>query len=106
MNYWRRFDSWLSNPRVGPGEFFDMQSYKGLFRIFLFSMLMILILWNSYDFFIWFDQFFWGIHREINNEKKEWRQILSLIIGLPLMGFAIVGAVVVLIRRRKSQRQK
>lgn len=98
----RRFDEHIRGA-VAPGKIFDMRSYKGNIRMFLFWAAATYFLWHLHDLFAWERRIF-NIPYEIDRAKQRWAQLWAWIIGGGGMALSILAMVMIPIRRHLARK--
>ena len=96
MSGWERIkaiNKRLDSGFIGPGDWFDIRTYKGCIRAFLFWVAATYFMWHVHDFFAW-ERHIFSIPYEIDVAKQRWAQIWAWIIG----GTGMVSALILMIK--------
>lgn len=97
---WRSFLDGFKRGHAGRGEFFDLCTYAGNIRSFLFSCIVMWVLWHADDLVAWGHEAL-GIAYQIDRAKQRWAELWALILGSMGMLTSVVAAVMISINRRR-----
>lgn len=87
----------------GPGDVFDLKSYKGNLRALLFWCAATYLMWHSYDLLAWGRKVL-GIAYEIDLAKQSWARLWAIIIGGAGIGNSIIMMLMIPINRWRARK--
>lgn len=86
----------------GPGELFDVKSYRGLVNFLIFSVSSTLLLWYIHDILSIVHSILSSTY-EINRAKQEWVRLWALVVGGTGTGSSIIGLILMAASKRRQK---